>query len=133
MTTRLPKPPESVILAKVHQAMAATGRVVLWRNNSGALPAVGRAGKVYPMRFGLGVGGADLVGLLKPHGRFFALEIKTATGKQTREQLAWANAVQAAGGFYRVVRSVEEALEALDAASRSADPIRRPDRLRPDA
>ena len=119
----VPDAPESVILAKVHQALAATGRVVLWRNQTGALPAVGRAGKVYPVKFGLGVGGADLVGLLKGSGRFFALECKTLRGKQTPEQRAWAQAVEGAGGFYRVVRSQEEALEALDAAARPTDPI----------
>ena len=119
----LPEPSESVILAKVHQALAATGRVVLWRNQTGALPAVGRGGRTYPVRFGLGVGGADLVGLLKGSGRFFALECKTLRGKQTPEQRAWAQAVEGAGGFYRVVRSQEEALEALDAAARPTDPI----------
>ena len=118
-----PAAPESVILAKVHQALAATGRVVLWRNQTGALPAVGRGGRTYPVRFGLGVGGADLVGLLKGSGRFFALECKTLRGKQTPEQRAWAQAVESAGGFYRVVRSPEEALEALDAAARPTDPI----------
>ena len=118
-----PAAPESVILAKVHQALAATGRVVLWRNQTGALPAVGRGGRTYPVRFGLGVGGADLVGLLKPTGRFFALEIKAARGRQSPEQIAWSRAVEGAGGFYRVVRSQEEALEALDAAARPTDPI----------
>ena len=81
----VPDAPESVILAKVHQALAATGRVVLWRNQTGALPAVGRAGKVYPVKFGLGVGGADLVGLLRPSGRFIALEVKTQRGKRGRD------------------------------------------------
>ena len=118
-----PAAPESVILAKVHQALAATGRVVLWRNQTGALPAVGRGGRTYPVRFGLGVGGADLVGLLRPSGRFIALEVKTASGRQSPEQRAWARAVESAGGFYRVVRSVEDALEALDAAARPTDPI----------
>lgn len=115
--------PESIILAAVHKALAATGRVVMWRNNSGALPAVGRGGRSYPMRFGLGVGGADLVGLLRPSGRFLAIEVKTATGKQSDEQRAWAAAVQGAGGFYRVVRSPEEALDALEAAAAPLDPM----------
>ena len=119
----VPDAPESVILAKVHQALAATGRVVLWRNQTGALPAVGRGGRTYPVRFGLGVGGADLVGLLRPSGRFIALEVKAERGRQSTEQIAWSRAVEGAGGFYRVVRSPEEALEALDAAARPTDPI----------
>jgi hypothetical protein len=110
-------PSESAILQRVHRALAVTGRVVIWRNNSGALPAIGRGGRSYPLRYGLGVGGADLVGLLKPSGRFFAIEVKTAIGKQSDHQKAWERAVVEAGGFYRIVRSAEEALEALDAAS----------------
>jgi hypothetical protein len=122
----MPKPstsPESIILAAVHKALAATGRCVIWRNNSGALPAIGRGGRSYPMRFGLGVGGADLVGLLRPSGRFIAIEVKAPSGKQSPEQQAWAAAVQGAGGFYRVVRSAEEALEALEAAGASLEPV----------
>jgi hypothetical protein len=114
---RVLDPSESAILQRVHRALAATGRCVVWRNNSGALPAIGRGGRSYPLRYGLGVGGADLVGLLKPSGRFFAIEVKTAIGKQSDHQAAWERAVVEAGGFYRIVRSAEEALEALDAAS----------------
>jgi len=123
MPAQLPVPSESVVLAKVHQALAATGRCVIWRNQTGALPAVGRGGRTYPVRFGLGVGGADLVGLMRPSGRFLALEVKSARGQQTPEQRAWARAVQEAGGFYAVVRSAEEALEALEAAGASTEPV----------
>jgi hypothetical protein len=119
--TALPEPSEAVILAKVHQALAATGRVVCWRNNTGALPAVGRGGRVFPVRYGLGVGGADLVGLLRGGiraGRFVGFEVKTANGKQTNEQMAWAEAVRKAGGYYALVRSAEDALSALTEAER---------------
>lgn len=120
---RVLDPSESAILARVHRALAATGRCILWRNNSGALPAMGRGGRSYPLRYGLGVGGADLVGLLRPSGRFIAFEVKTAIGKQSDHQKAWERAVQEGGGFYRVVRSAEEALEALEAAGASSEPV----------
>ncbi len=100
---------EAQLQAAIHDAIALTGKALLWRLNTGQ---IGR------IRFGLGVGGADLVGLLRPHGRFFALEVKTATGRMTPEQLAWARAVTATGGFVACVRSVDEALEALKEATR---------------
>lgn len=100
---------ETQLLLAIHDAIALTGRALLWRNNTG------RIGRV---SFGLGRGGADLVGLLRPSGRFFGLEVKTALGRMTPEQVAWARAVTAAGGFVKCVRSVEEALVALEEASR---------------
>ncbi len=100
---------ETQIQTAVHDAIARTGRALLWRNNTG------RIGRV---SFGLGVGSADLVGLLRGSGRFFALEVKSATGRLSVEQVAWARAVTAAGGFVACVRSVDEALRALEEAGR---------------
>jgi hypothetical protein len=99
---------ETSILVAIHDAIALTGRALLWRNQTGQIGRV---------RFGLGVGGADLVGVVRPSGRFFALEVKTATGRLSVEQRAWARAVTGAGGFVACVRSVEEAMRALDEAT----------------
>lgn len=100
---------ETALMQQIHTALVSTGRVLLWRNNTGRLKtAQGRW-----VSFGLGVGGADLVGIHKPTGRFVAFEVKTPDGKQTPEQVAWARAVTQAGGLYVVVRSPAEALEAL--------------------
>jgi hypothetical protein len=92
----------------IHVAMRETGRVVLWRNNTGRL----KSGQRW-VSFGLGAGGADLVGILKPSGRFLAVEVKTPSGRQTPEQVAWQRAVESAGGMYVVARSVAEALAAI--------------------
>lgn len=100
---------ETALQCAIHDAIALTGRGLLWRNNTG------RIGRV---SFGLGIGGADLVGVVRPTGRFFALEVKTATGRLSPEQRAWARAVTAAGGFVACVRSVDEALRALEEATR---------------
>lgn len=102
---------EGDILRAIHDAVAITGRALLWRNNTG-LATFGRA----RVRFGLGVGGADLVGVLRPRGRAFALEVKTETGRLSPEQRAWHRAWSEAGGFVACVRSVTEALSALDEA-----------------
>lgn len=103
---------ETPLMVAIHEAVLRTGRVLLWRNNTG-LATFGRA----RVPFGLGLGGADLVGALRPHGRFFALEVKTDAGRLSAEQRAWHRAVSAAGGFVACVRSVEEALRALEEAS----------------
>lgn len=50
----------------------------------------------------------DLAGLL-PSGAFFALEIKSATGKLSPEQKWWIEKLSASGAQVRVVRSVAEA------------------------
>ena len=98
---------ETNILIAIHDAIALTGKCLLWRNNTG------QHGRV---RFGLGVGGADLVGLVRPSGRWFALEVKTPSGRLSKAQKNWAAAVTAAGGFVACVRSVDEALTALEEA-----------------
>lgn len=103
---------EAALLAAIRDALVESGRVMIWRNNSGML----RADHGRVVRFGLGLGSADLIGLLRGSGRFFALEIKAPRGVVSAEQRAWIGAVEAAGGFARVVRSVDEALRALDEA-----------------
>lgn len=103
---------ETDIMRAIHEAVVCTGRALLWRNNTG-LATYGRAKVAY----GLGVGGADLVGVLRPSGRAFALEVKTPTGRLSPEQRAWHRAWADAGGFVACVRSVPEALAALEKAS----------------
>ncbi len=110
---------ETAIVAAIRDAISALPGVLLWRNNSGRLQdARGRW-----VTYGLGVGSADLVGAVTvghsvpwPDGtsaRFFALEVKTDRGKTTKEQECWARAVRNIGGFVATVRSVDEAMAAL--------------------
>lgn len=68
-------------------------------------------------------GKADLVGICpmpwgENAGRFIALEVKTKTGRQSAEQIRYALMVRRWGGFYAVVRSVDEALAAVDRCRR---------------
>ena len=60
-----------------------------------------------PIRFGLTVGSADLIGMTKT-GRFLSIEVKTTTGRVTDEQHAWASMVNAMGGLAIIARSVED-------------------------
>ena len=95
------------------------GPVRLWRNNSGAL--VDQQGRL--VRFGLGKGSSDLIGLrsleITPDlvgqrlAQFVALEIKTARGVVSPEQRAFLDLVEQLGGVAAVCRSIEAAQQAL--------------------
>jgi hypothetical protein len=64
-------------------------------------------------RTGLGVGSADLLCVVPPHGRAVFLEVKTRVGKASDEQVEFVEEVQRFGAIARVVRSVEEAVSAV--------------------
>lgn len=76
-----------------------------------------------PLHAGLVEGGADLIGwrsrVIQPEdvgtrvAVFTALEAKQGSGRVTEEQARFLQAVEAAGGIARVVRSVEDAQDAL--------------------
>lgn len=80
-----------------------------WRNNVG----VGRSlSGDRVIRFGL-VGSADLMGILRG-GRFIAVEVKTAKGRQSKQQKSFERMVRSMGGIYVLARSVEDVVEVLD-------------------
>jgi hypothetical protein len=66
--------------------------------------------------YGLGVGSPDLVGAVD--GRAFGLELKSPTGRVRPEQLAWRDAAIRRGVHVAIVRTVEEAEEAIRQAMR---------------
>jgi hypothetical protein len=113
-----------------------SGDARLWRNNvgtgwAGQATKIQRRGLVAvepgdvvvrnarPLHAGLCVGSSDLIGyrsfLVGPEhvghrvARFAAVEVKSATGRPTKEQTAFLNHVQSAGGVSGVTRSVEDA------------------------
>lgn len=107
----------------IRDALVKEPGVLLWRNNTGRLQdARGRW-----ITYGLGVGGADLVGMVQiwpspssvcQIGIFFALEVKRPKEKPTAEQIAWSNAVRGHCGFCATVTSVDEARAALERCRR---------------
>jgi hypothetical protein len=76
-----------------------------------------------PFKTGLPVGFSDVFGFKTVHitqqhvgmrmAQFYALELKSKTGKATGPQLAFLGAVQNAGGLAGIVRSVEDARQIL--------------------
>jgi hypothetical protein len=113
-----------------------SGATRLWRNNVGTgwagqatkvtggnLRAVSQAlrpGDVVirqgrPLHAGLCVGSSDLIGYRQVDGiaQFVALEVKSATGKATKEQVQFLDHIQAAGGLAGIARSVDDAAAIL--------------------
>lgn len=104
---------ETELLTQVLRALAVEPGLVVWRNNTGQARVHGSH-----VRYGLGNGSADIVGVLKPWGRFIALECKTDKGKASLDQFTWRNRVEEHGGVYGLVRSVEEARDVIEQARR---------------
>lgn len=103
--------PEGRIQAEIRLALGREPDVTLWRISPSAPGSTGgRVIKTAPD------GIADLCGILAPTGRWFALEVKTPSGRVRPEQVQWAELVRSRGGFYSVVRSVDEAMAALSKA-----------------
>jgi hypothetical protein len=101
-----------------HAIRLALGRmtdVVLWRNSTGVARPNDRV-----VRYGLCVGSSDLIGILAPSGRFIALEVKMPVGRLTLEQRQFLELVRRRGGFACVVRSVDDAVAAMDRARAGA-------------
>lgn len=99
---------ESQILSHILIALGRDPRCFVFRNSTGALPdARGRV-----VRFGL-VGSADILGCLRPSGRFLAIEVKTPTGRQSDAQANFQRVITQAGGLYILARSVEDAVHAI--------------------
>ncbi len=108
---------EREIQRDIREALGQEPDLVLWRNNVGVAQFT-KQGRKQTVAYGLAPGSADLVGILA--GRFFALEVKTATGRASEEQRLWLNLVRAKGGFAAIVRSVDEARAALGRAREGA-------------
>lgn len=83
----------------------------LWRINAGS--AVSFDGK--RVLKGAPPGHSDLCGILID-GRWLGIEVKSAKGKQTRQQARFEMMVKRFGGVYLLVRSVEEAVAGVELA-----------------
>ena len=111
---------ETKIQQEIRLGLGTRDDVRLFRNQVGQLPDP-RTGR--PVQFGLAKGSADLVGWktieVTPDmvGQRLAvlasIEVKTPTGRLTKQQQAWLEAVQSSGGIADVARSPEDALRIL--------------------
>ncbi len=97
---------ESVIQADILKWLRSTG-LMHWRANSGSLFLRGRHINLGPL------GCADISVIIPSLGRFVGLEVKSAKGKVRPEQVAYAAGLTAQGGLYFIVRSVQDAKDAI--------------------
>lgn len=113
--------PETRIQRAIMIALSEAGCVVFRNETSGAW-----VGKILHrrsqevtlsdarmIRFGLCVGSSDIIGIT-PDGRFLAVEVKTKTGRPTKDQLNFIEQVQQAGGVAGIARTPDEALQLLE-------------------
>jgi hypothetical protein len=99
---------ESEIQSRIRSAINNDGRARLVRNSVGFATAE-------KLRFGLGIGSADLIGLLRG-GRAFAIEVKRPGQALRPEQVSWWRAFRSWGGLGGVATSVTEAMALLEQA-----------------
>lgn len=111
---------ESALSKDIRAALNATGLVRLVRNNVGVDTAKG-------VRYGLGNGSPDLVGVLT-NGVCFCIEVKTSNGRVSKDQEAWWRAARQWGVKGGVARSVQEALDWLSLTISVFGPIPPPRR-----
>lgn len=78
-----------------------------WRNNVLVARIDGRV-----LRAGL-KGQADITGIAAPSGRRIEIEVKADRDRMRPEQIAFRDAILAAGGIHVIARDVEGALEDL--------------------
>lgn len=94
----------------VKQILIALGKMPeltrVWQNDVGLARSMDGKRVV---RFGLN-GSADITGILKG-GKRIELEVKTGNAVQSSQQKKFEGMIHHMGGFYKVVRSVEEATE----------------------
>ena len=106
---------ETTLSKQIRVALNRTGRVRLLDNE------VGFASQER-VRYGLGNGSPDLVGVVRPYGRVFCIEVKTPAAYRrphhglSADQQAWWRASSHWGVTGGVADSVDRALELLEAA-----------------
>lgn len=116
-TRQTPKVTEGDVRREIEIALSRQGLVRVFLNAQYSGPA--RGGYT---RAGLGTGTADLVGYVLGSGRFFALEVKTNTGRPSPEQVAWLEMVNREGGYAAIARTPEEAINHACRAATGRDP-----------
>ena len=99
---------EKQIQNAILRAYGADPRLRLWRANAG----VGFYRKGTAVRFGV-PGQADLTGIL-PNGQRLEVEVKTVTGRQSKDQHNYQRMIEAFGGVYILARSVEDVAAVIE-------------------
>lgn len=106
---------EAALTRAVVEALAKVPGVTAWRCNSGKVRVRGGFMQLAPN------GTPDIIGFLRPAGRFFGIELKAShkdncSCVKCEGQRKWATRAQADGVLYVKARTVAEALNFLTTA-----------------
>jgi len=94
---------------------------VAWGNNTGAF-AGEYGGKRRFVRFSV-KGASDVFAVLRPSGRFLAVEVKVGKDRLRPEQIAFMESIRAAGGAAIEVRSLDDlTAELIAGAGKMVEP-----------
>lgn len=103
---------EAALQSEIRLALGQRDDVMLFRINVGKFrPLHGPQDRVIQSAPN---GTPDLLGVLAPHGRALAIEVKAPKGRQREEQQAFQRAWEARGGLYILARSVDDVLSRID-------------------
>lgn len=105
MRRRKGKNPETLLQAKVLEALGKIPGLIFWRNSTGR----GKALQGGIVQFGK-IGSGDILGIVPPHGKFLTIELKMPGEKERPEQITFRKEVVAAGGIAIVADSVQSVL-----------------------
>lgn len=106
----------SKLVRDILAAFGAEPDLLLAINSAGMARHMSGAGNEFFVPYGWpGPGAPDLLGVLKP-GRMLALECKTGRAVVSCDQLATHKALKSFGALVYVVRSVEDARQAIEDA-----------------
>lgn len=105
---------ESILQRNIEIAIGSEPDFLMLRNSVGSAKYVQETtGKTFHVPYGLGVGSPDLVGILAPWGVFIGLEVKDPNGVVEPHQTTSHELWRRFGALVYVVRSVEDARQAL--------------------
>lgn len=110
---------ERATLRAIELALGAEPDLLLLRNTVGVAKHFGPDGRTSTLRYGLGSGSPDLVGLLRGRdgeARWFCLEVKAKDGRISEVQEHCHDVWRSFGAFIAVVRSADQARAALEQA-----------------
>lgn len=93
----------------------ALKRVFHWRNNTGSFTS--ERGHFY--RFGA-KGSPDIFAVRPPDGLIVGIEVKDLKGRLNDNQIAFRDALEAAGGIYVIARSLDDVMPLFEGCAAAA-------------
>lgn len=104
---------ESKIISEIMRYLCGNSYLRVWRQNTGAMSD--KRGRI--VRFGV-PGAADISGILND-GRRLEIEVKSSTGRESKEQIAFEKMIRKYGGVYIIARSIEDVRVGIAEAMKS--------------